>query len=1458
MPLLLDRRLAFVTLAFLSLPAQAVSQNQPLGPVAPYAVSVTPKGSIVNRTVSAGSRVETFWITNIGTSNDTYTITCWGTGGINCSGPSQSSVSLAPTAQASVTATYTMSGAGTGTLWLKAVGEGDIAPASDSGSYVIVFGAPIVDTTPYNPGSQNYSRCAQACFAVVHAQGTVPYFSLDAPRNVVLAYNSDRADPKPFVHFNVSPDPGTSAPSEYQLKVKVNEAYVTFRNGEQMLRFANPSPGSATLRIGGQLNAATLATGVYPMTVEITGVYGGTPRMVAFYSRLVVVNETNSTVARGWVVGGVQRLYSIAGGEALVTEGDGSAVFFAAGGAGLTGEFSRLVSGTPGGGSGTTRLYPDSTKVVFNPSGRMIEVRDRFNNITTITYDASNRVWKIRDPLNRPIVLTYVNNAISTIQDSAGRTTTITVDPTTKRLTAWQDPDGVSSTFGYDANHRLISVTNRAGATASFAYDTAWKVKTVTLPSVTFFDNTTGSPIDSLNAWQKVSVPFVTTSGTPFTPTLPDSVYARVVDPAGHVSRFTANRWGTPVRAVDPLGRVVSVTYSASGLPIRTVYPTGVKDTAAYNTSGLPTYVRAAGDSAINIRYGAWAQPDSVWGVGHAPMRRFIGANGRVDSTRTWGMAGAAVTRFTYEARGRTERVTDPEGHLAGLTSYAGTNGNRSQDSVPGGRATTYSYDAYGRRTGADAPGAAARSTTYDVLNRVLRDSTAGMPAVVYAYDSLFLRSVTDPKGQIYRFAYNAVGWTTARTDPANHADSLRYDREGQLRRVRNRRGQWVDFVYDAGHRMTNKLGTNTDTTSWTYSTDGLLATARSPWAVDSQFISPLGRVDSIRTTLASQTFTQRFRYTTGGAVDSVQVTGGGITFLTRKYVWDTNAGRLSGIRLGGGATTSLTANRDGQITIQTWPGGPPISSIFTPVHELAQMTTTASYASIVDRYVSFDSAGRIARQVNGDGLAGREFTYNSLGRLVRDAPTTWVDTTPLQEPSNPCTESTFYDPNDPYGHNCTYDQPPEAPPPSGFWFTGSGTVFDYDAVGNRLDQGGDYGTGNRIRQFAGCTYVTDSTGDGNVLSRTCGSEVVQFAWTAESRLAKVTVVGGDTLDFHYDASGRLVRKDLNRAVQAYFLSQGGNLLAELNGIATGKVAEYSYYPGLDNLHAVIINTTPYFAHVDGMGNVIALTDSAGPSVQRSYTYDAWGHLLGGTDSKPFTNADRARFKGALWLGPQVDISYMRARWYEPKTGRFLSEDPIGLEGGGNLYLYAHDDPVNFSDPTGTDECPTGTYVVRTVMISTTEFVECRGQGRIVYINGDDYTGESVWGSDVAWGDQSVAALWAGWHARNAWLTGEGTPNRRPRFIWPGYPTETAFLACPPRVQGLFQSVRMQREGGPVFYAEVEVDVSWRWIEAGSAWYSGTIRAVSIDPLNYDFWKGPVRGTANCVTGQTLLHGVGP
>ncbi|MEX2157308.1 MAG: peptidoglycan DD-metalloendopeptidase family protein [Gemmatimonadales bacterium] len=332
---------------------------------------------------------------------------------------------------------------------------------------------------------------------------------------------------------------------------------------------------------------------------------------------------------------------------------------------------------------------------------------------------------------------------------------------------------------------------------------------------------------------------------------------------------------------------------------------------------------------------------------------------------------------------------------------------------------------------------------------------------------------------------------------------------------------------------------------------------------------------------------------------------------------------------------------------------------------------------------MSFDLPGRIKKHILGSGIEGHEFGYDHLSRLKSVADIHF-------EGPNPCDGGKV----DENGNTCTYE---------GTWETDSVTSFAYDSAGNRRDLSGDYSTGNRITAFDGCTYQTDL--EGNVVRRACVGDTVTFAWTAEGWLSSQTR-NGVTTTFDYDAVGRLVRKSTGGTMR-HFLWEGDNLLAELDGAGTAKLAEYSYYPGLDNPHALIVRDTTYFAHRDGLGNVIALTDQA-QAVKRTYEYDVWGKSVGGADGAGLASADRARFKGALWMGPELDIYYMRARWYEPKTGRFLSEDPIGLAGGINAYVFAGDDPINHRDPSGLGECyylVRWTYVRETGVIVNAEII---------------------------------------------------------------------------------------------------------------------------------------------------------
>jgi RHS repeat-associated protein len=191
-------------------------------------------------------------------------------------------------------------------------------------------------------------------------------------------------------------------------------------------------------------------------------------------------------------------------------------------------------------------------------------------------------------------------------------------------------------------------------------------------------------------------------------------------------------------------------------------------------------------------------------------------------------------------------------------------------------------------------------------------------------------------------------------------------------------------------------------------------------------------------------------------------------------------------------------------------------------------------------------------------------------------------------------------------------------------------------------------------------------------------------------------VLGGDSTDFRYDGDGRLVRIDVNGSLRSYFLWDGQNLFAELDALGR-KVAEYSYYPGLDNLHALVIGTEPHYAHHDGAGNVVALTDRYQTLKRSRYQLDPWNGGILGPGSLSCGNCDRPQFKGALMFD-EVGLYYMRNRWYSPNMGRFISEDPVGLAAGINQYAYAGNDPINRSDPIGLGECHTRVVVRRGVV----------------------------------------------------------------------------------------------------------------------------------------------------------------
>lgn len=199
------------------------------------------------------------------------------------------------------------------------------------------------------------------------------------------------------------------------------------------------------------------------------------------------------------------------------------------------------------------------------------------------------------------------------------------------------------------------------------------------------------------------------------------------------------------------------------------------------------------------------------------------------------------------------------------------------------------------------------------------------------------------------------------------------------------------------------------------------------------------------------------------------------------------------------------------------------------------------------------------------------------------------------------------------------------------------------------------------------------------MLSKTESNGTTQYLWDFENRMKQVTLPNGTSVTYKYDAVGRRIQRAPSSGVSNNFVYDGQDVVKDIN--SDGSTVDYLNGPGIDNklrlTDSRLAATGSLYFLQDHLGSTTALTNSPGVSVNQT-SYDAFGNSSG----SPFT---RYGYTGRE-RDPATGLLYYRARWYDPQVGRFVSEDPIGFEGGINLYSYTTNNPVNFIDPLG--GCP--------------------------------------------------------------------------------------------------------------------------------------------------------------------------
>jgi len=296
----------------------------------------------------------------------------------------------------------------------------------------------------------------------------------------------------------------------------------------------------------------------------------------------------------------------------------------------------------------------------------------------------------------------------------------------------------------------------------------------------------------------------------------------------------------------------------------------------------------------------------------------------------------------------------------------------------------------------------------------------------------------------------------------------------------------------------------------------------------------------------------------------------------------------------------------------------------------------------------SYDAAGLITQQVvTADGACvTNAYAYDGLGRLVAESR--------IQE-SGVSSES-----------------------------------YTYDLAGNRLSVSSAVSvvnntyTHNRLTAVSdGTSFAYDTAGNvTNIVSASSAPSARKLTWNAQRQLVSVSTNGVFAESYAYDALGRRV-STTDSGGTVFHVYDGDECVADVD--ASGNpLRSYLWGQGVDNLLAVTVfspsATNTYYAVKDHLSSVHALIDESG-QVVASFTYDAWGNPLSHFRTSELSNF-RFLFQGREY-SYATGLYFFRARLYEPRVGRWLSNDPIGISGGLNLYEFCGSDPVNFRDPNG-------------------------------------------------------------------------------------------------------------------------------------------------------------------------------
>jgi RHS repeat-associated protein len=782
---------------------------------------------------------------------------------------------------------------------------------------------------------------------------------------------------------------------------------------------------------------------------------------------------------------------------------------------------------------------------------------------------------------------------------------------------------------------------------------------------------------------------------------------------------FTYDAAGRPTRREEvdttnsrqPVIRAWTYTWNGLGLMTSVTGPrTDVVQTTSYtyDAAGNLATVKDALNRVTTINsVNASGLPTSITDENGVVTLLTYDPLGRIASTSVQGPVPATMV-FGYDLNGLLTSMTAPNGvvltyqyddahRLTGIADGAGNKtvfeldglGNRKQTQIQTGAAqvlransatfdslgrlltrvgasnqtTRYEYDPDGNLTKLIDPRSGATVNAYDGLNRLKQSTDALNGVTKMAYNLRDqVTSVTDPRLHATTYAVNGFGFVTSTTSPDSGTTSFTYDLAGNVKSRTDARKIVTNYTYDALDRPLTRTFPSAPADNVTYVYD---STAAGNFGI--------GRL----TSLTDSAGTASFVYDAYGNRVSEKRTIAGIVYTTG-YGYDL-AGSLTRITYPSGLIVTYSRGSLGQVaqvSVQSGTAGPVkviASSVAYMPFGPAQSLTLGNGVQIVNNFDFDYRLTGIQASLGSAALQSLAMTYDSASN---------VET--ITDSVSPSLSQTFQ-------YNL-----------GGHVTRGTGTYgtdnYTYDAMGNRL-------TRSLVKTATTSTTYTYTAANTRLLSAATGGTTLSYTYDANGSVTARKVGNTTQAAYTYNANGRLATAAGTsmkynafgqRSVQTvtgggthFIFGPDGMLLADHN-VQGGVVRNYVYLNGQPIALVDAAGTVGYILN-DHVGQPQKMLNSAG-----AVSWHRVAGIYGDTVSQPVgtTASNPLRFPGQQH-DSVTGLHYNYFRDYDPATGRYLEADPIGLDGGINLYEYAASNPVNFTDPLGKNPIAVGILACR-------------------------------------------------------------------------------------------------------------------------------------------------------------------